>query len=200
MATKVKKFSSYKVKKIKSNLLYFYDQATKDKQLYQDGEAWYLQANIWCETMAVKYGYSTEVVAEVLSALSPTNKWDRNKVDAEAVLSAVRNNEPMGSVKVCTYNKNKEKAFDIARLKTRIVHGSPKTYAFVQNIAHLNPDYVTIDRWHLRASFDRMIVPNNLTPAKYEQLQNITIKLAKEKGLRGYEFQAIVWGAVRGSL
>lgn len=196
MATKVKGLSNYKINKIKDNLRYFYSIADQDQ--IERGESWYLQANIWCETMAVKYGYPTYIVAEVLSALSPRNKWQRNKADAEAVLSAVRNNEPMESVKVCTFNTNKEKAFDIARLKTRIVHGSPKTYSFVQNIAYLHSDYVTVDVWHMRACFDKMILPN-LTDLRYGQIVKATKQVAKEYGLKGFEFQAIVWNVVRES-
>jgi len=194
MATKVKGLSNYKINKIKDNLRYFYNIADQDQK--ERGEAWYLQANIWCETMAVKYGYPTYIVAEVLSALSPRNKWERNKKDAEAVLSAVRNNEPIESVKVCTFHNNKEKAFDIARLKTRIVHGSPKTYSFVQNIAYLHADFVTVDVWHMRACFDKMILPN-LTDLRYGQIVKATKQVAKEFGLKGYEFQAIVWNVVR---
>lgn len=198
MATKKQGLSNYRIRKIKDNLRHFYNQADQDQ--IERGKAWYLQANIWCETMAVKYGYPSEVVAEVLSALSPRNKWERNKKDAEAVLSAVRNNKTMSSVKVCTFNNNKEKAFDIARLKTRIVHGAPKTYAFVQNIAHLNEDYITIDVWHKRACFDVIdtskVLPN-LTELKYKQIEKATKQVAKEFDVRGYEFQAIVWNVVR---
>ena len=61
-----------------------------DQELMRQGEAWYLQANIWCEHRAVKYGISTYKVASVLSALSPRNKWERNKQDAEAVIQTWR--------------------------------------------------------------------------------------------------------------
>ena len=196
MATKKKGLTYYQLNKIKNNLRYFYSIADDDQ--IERGKAWYREANQWCEFMAVKYGYPTYVVAEVLSALSPRNKWQRNKADAEAVLSAVRNNEPMESVKVCTFNTNKEKAFDIARLKTRIVHGSPKTYSFVQNIAYLHSDFVTVDVWHMRACFDKMIVPN-LTDLRYGQIAKATKKVAAEFGLKGFEFQAIVWNVVRES-
>ena len=194
MATKKQGLSNYKINKIKDNLRYFYSIADDDQ--IERGKAWYRDANQWCEKLAVQYGYPTYIVAEVLSALSPRNKWQRNKADAEAVLSAVRNNEPMESVKVCTFNNNKEKAFDIARLKTRIVHGSPKTYSFVQNIAYLHADFVTVDVWHMRACFDRMILPN-LTDLRYGQIVKATKQVAAEFGLKGFEFQAIVWNVVR---
>lgn len=197
---KTKGLSKYKLNKVKNNLLHFYNEAQDDQELVRHGEAWYLQANIWCERVAVIHGISTYKVASVLSALSPRNKWERNKVDAEAVIQTWRKGGKPDDVTVCTFTSNKQKAFDILNSVAEIEPKSLKTRAFLLNIAYLDPEAVTIDVWHLRACFDRMIVPKSLTPTIYKQLQDLTIKLAKERGLRGYEFQAIVWGAVRGSL
>lgn len=198
MATKG--LSKYKLNKVKENLLYFYNEAFNDEITIPEGKAWYLKANLWCEKLAVNYGISTYKVASVLSALSPRNKWDRNKQDAEAVIQTWRNGGSPDDVSVCTFTSNKLKAFDILNSVAEIEPKSLKTRAFLLNIAYLDQEAVTIDVWHLRACFDRMIVPKSLTPTIYGQLQDLTIKLAKERGLRGYEFQAIVWGAVRGSL
>ena len=200
MATKVKGLSNYQLRKIKKNLLYFYDEVKDDQEILDQGQAWYLQANIWCERVAVNYGISTYKVASVLSALSPRNKWERNKKDAEAVIKTWRKGGKPEDVKVCTFTSNKIKAFNILNSVAEIEPKSLKTRAFLLNIAYLDKEAVTIDVWHLRACFDRMIVPKSLTPTIYDQIQKLTIKLAKKKGLRGYEFQAIVWGAVRGSL
>lgn len=197
---KTKGLSSYQLRKVKNNLIYFYDQVKDDKQMIFEGKYWYLRANIWCEGLAVKYGISTYKVASVLSALSPRNKWDRNKQDAEAVIQTWRNGGSPEDVSVCTFTSNKLKAFDILNSVAEIEPKSLKTRAFLLNIAYLDKEAVTIDVWHLRACFDRMIVPKSLTPTIYDQLQRLTIKLAKERGLKGFEFQAIVWGAVRGSL
>jgi hypothetical protein len=197
---KTKGLSSYKLKKVKDNLLHFYNEVKDDQDLVSQGESWYLQANIWCEKLAVNYGISTYKVASVLSALSPRNNWERNKQDAEAVIQTWRKGGSPDDVTVCTFTSNKQKAFDILNSVAEIEPKSLKTRAFLLNIAYLDPEAVTIDVWHLRACFDRMIVPKSLTPTIYKQLQDLTIKLAKERGLRGYEFQAIVWGAVRGSL
>lgn len=192
-----KGLNSYQIRKVKDNLKWFFEQADADQ--VERGTYWYLKASIWCEKMAVQYRYNSETVAEVLSALSPRNKWERNKFDAEQVLKAVNEGTPSSDIKVCTFNGNKEKAFDIARGKTRIVHGSPKTYAFVQNIAYLNDDFVTVDVWHLRACFNRFRNVPNLTETRYRQLEKATIQVAKEYGLRGFEFQAIVWETIRDS-
>ena len=197
---KTKGLSKYKLNKVKDNLLHFYNEAFNDEITIPRGKAWYLQANIWCERLAVNYGISTYKVASVLSALSPRNKWERNKQDAEAVIKTWRNGGSPEDVKVCTFTSNKLKAFDILNSVAEIEPKSLKTRAFLLNIAYLDPEAVTIDVWHLRACFDRMIVPKSLTPTIYKQLQDLTIKLAKDRGLKGFEFQAIVWGAVRGSL
>lgn len=190
--------SSYKIKKVKDNLRYFFNEA--DAETRDNGEAWYLIANIWCERMAVKFGVSTYKVASVLSALSPRNKWEKNKIDAENVIRAWRAGQGPDDVTVSTFHSNKYKAFDILNEVQEIEPKSLKTRAFLLNIAYLDTEAITVDVWHLRACFDRMIVPKSLTPKVYDQLQKATLQVAKEFNLRGYEFQAVVWGAVRGAL
>ena len=197
---KTKALSKYRLKKVKQNLLHFYNEVKDDQDLVTEGESWYLRVNIWCEKLAVQYGISTYKVASVLSALSPRNKWDRNKQDAEAVIKTWRNGGSPEDLSVCTFTSNKLKAFDILNSVAEIEPKSLKTRAFLLNIAYLDKEAVTIDVWHLRACFDRMIVPKSLTPTIYDQLQKLTIKLGQSLGYKGYEFQAIVWGAVRGSL
>jgi hypothetical protein len=190
--------SNYRINKVKENLRYFFNEA--DEDTVDAGRAWYLQANIWCELMAVRYGVSTYKVASVLSALSPRNKWERNKHDAEAVLNTWRNGGKPEDINVCTFTSNKDKAFDILNELQEIEPKSLKTRAFLLNIAYLDTEAITVDVWHLRACFDKMIVPKSLTPKVYDQLQKATLQVAKEFNIRGYEFQAVVWGAVRGSL
>lgn len=194
---KTHKLSHYKLNRIKDNLKYFYNKATEEDK--HNGKLWYKSANLICEKLSVKYGYNVETVASVVSALSPRNKWERNLLDAETVLKAVREGTPPEEVRVCTFNTNKDKAFRIAQLKEAINTQSMKTFAFVQNIANLNRSYVTIDVWHMRACFNKMITPNSLTPSLYNQIQKITIKEAESRGLKGYELQAVVWEAIRNS-
>lgn len=189
--------SYYKQNKVKDNLKYFYDQASDQDRA--SGKTWYMEAHLFCEKMAVKYGFTSETVASVLSALSPRNKWERNLIDTESVLSAVRDDLQPEDIKVCTFNNNKEKAFKIARYEEAIDVSSPKTYAFLQNIAYLNDQYVTIDVWHIRACFNKMIAPKSLTKGIYEELQKITIKEAEQVGLKGYEYQAIIWESIKNS-
>ena len=90
-------------------------------QEVQLGCDWYPSALKIASRIANKYGLRTEVVAGVIAALSPNNRWERNIVDAEAIIkcwAAGGTRSDLLAVKVCTYGKMKEKAVDI--LLTRI--------------------------------------------------------------------------------
>jgi hypothetical protein len=189
--------SYYKKNRIKENLRHFYNIASDEDRI--KGKQWYVKANLYCEELAVKYGYNKTTVAAVLSQLSPRNKWERNLIDTETVLSAIKEGLGPEDVKVCTFNSNKVKAFKIAKLEETINIESPKTFSFLQNIAHLDERYVTVDIWHTRAAFNKMIPPKYLSTNLYNELQKITIQEAKELGLKGYEYQAIIWETIKNS-
>lgn len=193
------KTDSKSLKKYRANLRTWAKRATKEQWI--EGVLWYSEAQNVAHSLADTYGVTAEVAAGVISALSPNNKWDRNKLDAATVLAAVETGTPATSVKVCTYNANKAKAFDIAMGNRKVLKQSPKTYAFAQNVGNLSPDHVTIDKWHLRAmqtaSRSYTDAKTSVTPKQYRILEQETVKIAKEFGLSGYEFQAIVWVTIR---
>jgi hypothetical protein len=193
----MKKLSTYKKRKISENLEYFFNTATAED--YTEGLSWYKDANDIVQKFSKEYDFDPLVVANVLSALSPNNKWERNTYDTEQVLKAVRNGQTEDDIKVCTFNKNKAKAFELARGEREGIQydNSPKTHSFVKNIAELNEDFVTIDIWHTRASFDKMIVPKSLSISNYEDIKDITIKNAKKHNIKPFEYQAIIWCSIR---
>ena len=85
-------------------------------QEVQLGCDWYPSALGIATRIAEKYGTSPEVAAGVIAALSPNNRWERNIVDAEAIIkcwAAGGTRTDMLNVKVCTYGKMKAKAVDI---------------------------------------------------------------------------------------
>ena len=187
--------SNYQLNKIKSNLEYYYNQATPSER--QSGISWYTAANEWCKDTALWFNFCPHTVAAVLSALSPRNKWEKNKIDTRTVLRAVVDGVEPENVKVSTFHKNKYKAFAIAQGEQRITVDSPKTYSFVRNIAYLDNDYVTCDVWHLRAAFKDMRAKKQLTKLEYWQLSEATKQVANKFGLQGWALQAIVWEKVR---
>ena len=180
--------------KIKNNLKYWLKLATKNE--VDQGKNWYKDAQDFTEYLSKKYGIDSYVCASVISALSPNNKWDRNKIDAEAVINAYIDDHK--DVKVCTYNANKNKAFDILNGKL-ITEKSPKTHAFAMNVGLLSSDHITIDKWHLRACVTKSKADavESCTLVQYRRAEKITSQIAKENNLKGYELQAIIWVTIR---
>jgi DNA-binding protein len=79
------------------------------------GKQWYSNAYEVCHRISIAYSVNTELVAAVVAALSPNNKWERNIKDAENVIAAYMLGDVADAlnVKVCTYGRNLAKAVDI---------------------------------------------------------------------------------------
>jgi hypothetical protein len=190
----MKELTIPQLKEVNNNLDKYFDLAT-DKDI-DNGIAWYKQAHYICKNLAEQYNTNLEVVASIISALSPRNKWEQNIKDTITVLNAISNDLSPEDIKVCTFHKNKHKAFLLGRGLTSITNKSLKTFSFVNNIAKLDESYITVDVWHLRACFGKTIITTP-TPKAYEQLQQLTINKAKQKGLKGFEYQAIIWNSIK---
>jgi len=189
----MKELSKYKLSKISKNLDHFFNLASNEQ--INQGIDWYKIANKEATKIAKKYNLDVYKVAQVISALSPRNKWKQNIKDANKLCEAYVLGLHPTDIKVCTFHSNKFKAFNILASNVRITNNSLKTFNFVNNIAYLNNDFLTIDIWHLRACFNNMIKINNASIGKlaYEQIKQLTLKKAAKLGLKGFEFQAILW-------
>lgn len=87
-------------------------------QEVQLGCDWYRSALNISGRIASKYHLKVETVAGVIAALSPNNRWERNIIDAEAMIkcwSAGGTDDDILAVKVCTYTKMQEKALNILK-------------------------------------------------------------------------------------
>jgi len=184
---------------MRSNLRKWWAESTNEER--QSGLNWYSEAQEFSNHLSVRFNVSRETSAGVISALSPNNRWERNKADAVNVFKAVQSGVSINRVKVCTYNANKEKAFEIAKGNRKILKKSPKTYAFARNVGEMDNDFVTIDKWHLRACQTSSKSPRqckeSCTAKQYRLLQSDCIKVAKEIGVEGHVLQATIWVTIR---
>ena len=182
--------------KIKNRLDYWFNKATNEE--IRSGMEWYKDAQDFAKYLSEKYNIESYICASVISALSPNNRWDRNKIDAENVIIAWKQYINPNDVKVCTYNSNKFKAFDILAGSV-ITEKSPKTHAFAMNVGLLSSDHITIDKWHIRACLtkEKHDVVETVTSAQYRRIERITAELAKKYNLKGYQLQAIIWVTIR---
>ena len=190
----MKQLTNDQLIEVNNNLDNYFALAT-DRDI-DNGIAWYKQAHYICKDLAKQYNTTTEVVASIISALSPRNRWPQNIKDTVTVLGAIHENRSPDDVKVCTFHKNKHKAFLLGKKQAKITDDSLKTFNFVKNIAHLDESNVTIDVWHLRACFGKTIKSSPGRRA-YDQIRLLTIAKAEAKGLKGFEYQAIIWNSVK---
>lgn len=187
-------------RKIENKLIKWFEAANALD--IESGKAWYREAQTYAQFLSETFKIDSYTCAAVISALSPNNKWERNKVDAFNVIQAFKAKKKPEDVSCCTYNANKQKAFEILKGNLELSAKSPKTHAFAMNVGLLSPDHITVDKWHIRAC---LTSPSDgiketvevVTPAQYRRLEAITVKVAKKYGLKGFEFQAIVWVTIK---
>ena len=90
-----------------TNILRIYAQATEEQ--IRQGLSWYDDARGVAITLSREYGVRVDVAAGVIAALSPSNKWGRNCVDAANLIAAHAYGASLDEVKVSTYGAMKKK-------------------------------------------------------------------------------------------
>lgn len=186
--------------KARKNFEFWLDEASNSE--WEEGLGWYEEAMSWAYHLSERFNVSQVTSAGVISALSPNNRWGRNKLDAMSLLLALYEGRDIDSFKVCTYGANKRKAWEIAKGNVSILQKSPKTYAFAQNVGAKNVKFITLDKWMLRSIATRSSTPKPevstiITAKNYDILGDNLIKVANKRGLKPYEAQAIVWITIR---
>lgn len=180
----------------KNNILNMYHRASEWD--VQQGLTWYAEAYRLCQIYAKKYNQYPEVVAAVLAALSPRNKWETNVKDTVTVLEAVANNTPVTEVKVHTTNIFRDRAYEIARTgKIGLLRG-PKVWSFWKDIVdHRHTERVTIDVWAYRIAAGDLAAAPKINSKVYNDIERQYQDAAAEVGIRPLELQAITWVTAR---
>ena len=185
--------SNYRINKAKQRTRALLNRA-QFTPVWDAGLMWYADAHQLWNHLAHTRKLSTDRVAQIASALSPSVQWEINKVDTYTLINAYQNNKELDSFNVSTYDSNKLKAWEIMSSKNSVKPSALKTYAFYRNMM-LDPEPVTIDRWMLRIFFQRPI--KSLTTARYRLCEQIIKDVASEFDLIPYQAQAIVWEQAR---
>ena len=129
------------------NILKVYRMATDDDM--RAGIEWYARAFREAQSISQRLGLPVSTIVGVMAALSPNNRWERNKVDAFNLCSAYVKGLTADDIKVSTYHNMKAKAWAI--IEDRLVHddeilarlNGQKIRSFYSNIMGL--DEVTVD-------------------------------------------------------
>jgi len=178
----------------------------------QHGKYWYQRAKDLALRLTTVYdGVTIEQVCGVIAALSPNNKWERNCNDAEAMIKAHWLGADPTTVKVCTFNKNKDKAAKILLMESpdseaieEILNGR-KVTAFFRCILGFE-DTVCVDG-HAYAIWLGHRVPTTKTPSisatLYQTITRAYVNTSKDsvsvcgERLTPAEVQAVTWVTYR---
>jgi hypothetical protein len=184
-----------------SNIISIYNQVSRDKITLSI--LWYHNAHNFCLATSAKFGLSLEIVAGVLAILSPRNKWENNKQDCINIIEAYLSGKNLDSIKVRTFNKNKQKAWNLLKTKNVEISGQ-KVKSFYRNI--VNPfgmEDVTVDTWAVRVALNNS--KSTLSPNKtqYKIIKEAYQKAFNELSNRDVflrtpsQLQAICWEHIR---
>jgi hypothetical protein len=176
------------------------------------GLEWYQRAY----DLAVRFihaydGLTMGQAVGVIAALSPNNKWERNCIDAEAMIKTWHIQGDYNSVKVCTFGKNKQKAIEILSLESvdteaiaSILSGQ-KVVAFYRSIMG-DKNAVCVDG-HAYAIFIGERIPTtktpSITPKLFETIQRAYQLVSKRSvdlcgvKLSPTQVQAVTWVTYR---
>jgi hypothetical protein len=171
-----------------------------DETQHAEGLLWYSDAQKAAHNIAVKYDIAVYIVVAVIAALSPNNKWSRNIVNADALIGAFIRGDGLLSVKVSTYNKMKQKAWDILAARPSyngakdMLKGQKITSFFCDIMGEFN---VTIDGHARNIAYGERIGltddRTNIGVREYRALQAAYEEAARRVGLMPYQLQAITW-------
>jgi hypothetical protein len=176
------------------------------------GIEWYNRAHkLGVRFIHAYEGLSLGQAVGVIAALSPNNKWERNCIDAEAMIKAWHYGADPLTVKVCTFNKNKAKAAAILNLDdpssvniAAILNGR-KVVAFFRSIMG-DKEAVCVDG-HAYAIWLGERIPTTQTPsigvALYADIARAYQLVAKRSydlcgvTLSATQVQAVTWVTYR---
>ena len=174
---------------MRRSLRKWYCRATPDQR--SRGITWYRDLRAWlCEQGPLT------VSAYVFAALSPRIDLDQNKRGCEIMMQAARKGEDQPMCAGTSINRSK--AWAIASTGDLSALRGPKVTAFADNLANPDSEQLTVDVWAMRAYYgDRDAQPSTPTPKQYDAIKQSYIDGAEQVGLHPYEFQAVVWNAIR---
>lgn len=162
---------------------------------------WYNDAYEFANGLSLKYNLSIVQVANVIAALSPQMKWEKNKENAKAAIEAyvahldgwlTREQLP----KVHTFTAMSDNAYAI--LFDEPFTLGQKTASFAANILG-NYNVVTVDSlaMSILLGFYRKAGSYKIYKVAYKYAQSLYIEAAKQLGLSPAHLQAVVWVVCR---
>ena len=169
-------------------------------QDYKDGQAWYRDARLFAFQVSKDYCVSFRKVSAILAALSPRNRWERNKEDCITLIKECQGFEV--NAKYATYGAMVSKAKKIYHSKVdsiqvilKLLNGQ-KISAFFLNIYDYQSDCVTVDSWIQLISLGKYLSVDerpSLKKTEYKLISESIREIAALNKVTPPVMQAILW-------
>ena len=181
-----------------NNIVEVFNQCTSDE--FMNGKSWYKYAKAAAQDIADKHELPLHIVVGVIAALSPTNNWEKNVLDADNLCAAFVSGGYKEDVKCSTYHPMKDKAWTIlqdmpeTRDDVAAILKGPKITDFFWCILGFDTCVIDGHAWCI-ANADRRSMQEvpNIGKKLRQDLQDAYRDAAREAGLTAYEMQAITW-------
>lgn len=177
------------MKTITDNIRAYYLLSTLHER--QQGLDWYDTAYRDCESLAITYDISTQVICGMVAALSPRNRWTRNITDTEQVILLGED------AVVGTFNTNKTKALKILNGASplTVLSGNKVTAFYKCLVYRVICDDVCVDThaYGVALGNGERLRPKNISDTKYAEISDDYRELALELGIQPKQLQAITW-------
>lgn len=178
-----------------SLVLQWVDGASMEQ--WNHGILWYQEAHQWCKEVAEEEGQTLEQVCGVTAALSPSCPWDRNLVDARAVIRRDKRH------RCTTYPLNVKKARRILKhhdAQPLDILGGLKVRSFYSLVLNpLHASAVCVDRHAARVCTD-LAWAHDGEPSKwlsvkrrYDKACDAFREAGSTLGILPHQAQAISW-------
>lgn len=179
-----------------SNILAVWGQATAEERI--EGAEWYPRANAVCQHLALAHCRTLAEVCAIVAVLSPSNRWERNLVDAAMALAA----DGRGFVSA-TFGAQRAKAERLLAGRNQgstavlpLIGAGLKTRAFYWCLyAPHSAEHVVIDgHAHNIARGKRYpLEQSSVTRAQYGRLVTDYREAARRAGVSPVTLQAATW-------
>lgn len=165
------------------------------------GLAWYQSAHAHACELSSLYGIPMRAASEIIAALSPNVRWERNVADAYTLCGVLAAGGDLASIRINTYSANRSKAGAIFRaavagLPYAGILSGPKVTRFAKTIeTPWESNGITVDVHAFSVASGKRFTTSDVVigAVNYRTCERAFITVGAELGIAGHQVQAITW-------
>lgn len=167
----------------------------------RSGLAWYDSAHSHACELSSLYSIPMRAASEIIAALSPNVRWERNVADAYTLCEVLAAEGDLESIRINTYSANRAKAGAIFRaavagLPYAGILSGPKVTRFARTIeTPWESNGITVDGHAFSVASGKRFTTKDVVigAVNYRTCERAYLTVGAELGIAGHQVQAITW-------